>query len=89
MAVPKSILFFPGIFNISHFIETGIISFLINYKDMCKNYNIEKRERVRRYSLYCVEHIIIAIREFASFIEPDWEELKKKMVKQFRKADLI
>jgi hypothetical protein len=69
MAVPKSILSFSGIFNISHFIETGIINFLINYKDMCEDYNIEKRKRIRRYFRYCAEYITIIIRELASFIE--------------------
>jgi hypothetical protein len=50
MAVPKPILLFPNIFNILYFIGTGVINFLINYENMCKDYNIKKKERVRRYS---------------------------------------
>jgi hypothetical protein len=71
MAVPKLILPFPGIFKISHFTEINITNFLINYKDMCKNYNIKEKERVRRYSRYYIKHIIIIVKRLASFIEPD------------------
>jgi hypothetical protein len=71
MAVSKLILPFSGILNISHFIKTGITNFLINYKDMCKDYNIKKRKRIRRYSRYCIKYIIIIMRGLASFIEPD------------------
>jgi hypothetical protein len=71
MTVPKSILFFPGIFSISHFIETDIINFFINYGDICKNYNIKKKKRIRRYLRYYTKHIIIIIRGLAAFIEPD------------------
>jgi hypothetical protein len=69
MAVPKSILSFPDILNTSHFIKTDITNFLINYGDMCKDYNIKKRKRVRRCPRYYVKYIIIIIRELASFIE--------------------
>ena len=71
MAVPKSILSLPGILNTPYFIKTGVTNFLINYEDMCKDYNIEERERVRRYPRYCVKHITVVIRELASFLEPD------------------
>jgi hypothetical protein len=43
MAVPKSILFFPGTFNIPYFIETDITNFFTNYGDMCEDYNIKKK----------------------------------------------
>jgi hypothetical protein len=89
MAVPKFILPFPGIFSTPHFTETDIINFFINYKNMCENYNIKKKERVRRYSRYCIKHIIIIVKGLASFIKPDWERLKKKITKQFRKIDLM
>jgi hypothetical protein len=71
MAVPKSILSFSSIFNISYFIETDITNFLINYENMCKNYNIKKKKRVRRYSRYCIKHIIITVKRLASFLEPN------------------
>jgi hypothetical protein len=71
MAVSKSILFFPGTFNIPYFIKTGITNFFINYKNMCEDYNIKKKKRVRRYPRYYIKHIIIIIRGLASFIEPD------------------
>jgi hypothetical protein len=71
MAVPKFILSFPGILNIPHFTRTGIINFFINYENMYKDYNIKERERVRRYSQYCVKYIVIIIKGLASFIEPD------------------
>jgi hypothetical protein len=38
---------------------------------MYKDYNIKKKERVRRYSRYCAKYIIIIIKGLASFIEPD------------------
>jgi hypothetical protein len=38
---------------------------------MCKNYNIKKKERVRRYSRYYIEYIVIIVKRLASFIEPD------------------
>jgi hypothetical protein len=71
MAVPKPILSFPGILNTSHFIKIGITNFLINYENMYKNYNIKKKERIRRYSRYYTKYIIIIIRGLTSFIEPD------------------
>jgi hypothetical protein len=71
MAVPKFILFFSSIFGISHFTETDVINFLINYGNMCEDYNIKERKRVRRYSRYYVKYITIIIKGFASFIEPD------------------
>jgi hypothetical protein len=71
MTVLKPILPFPDTFNISYFTETGITNFLINYKNMCENYNIKKKERVRRYPRYCIKYIIIIVKRFASFIEPD------------------
>jgi hypothetical protein len=71
MAVPKSILPFPGIFNTSHFIKIDITNFLINYGDMCENYNIKKKKRIRRCFRYCAKYIIIIIKGLASFIEPD------------------
>jgi hypothetical protein len=71
MAVLKFILSFPGTFNTSHFTETGIINFLINYEDMCEDYNIKEKERIRRCSRYCVKYIVIIVRGLASFIEPD------------------
>jgi hypothetical protein len=40
---PKLILSLPSIFNILHFTGTGVTNFFINYKDMCKNYNIKKK----------------------------------------------
>jgi hypothetical protein len=43
MAVPKFILSFPGTLNTPYFIKTGVTNFLINYKDMCENYNIKKK----------------------------------------------
>jgi hypothetical protein len=81
IAVPKSILFFSGIFSILYFIRTGVTNFLINYKDMCEDYNIKERKRVRRYSRYYVKYIVIIMRGLASFIEFDWEELKKEIIK--------
>jgi hypothetical protein len=89
MAVSKPILPFLNIFNIPYFIGTGITNFLINYENMCEDYNIKKKKRVRRCSRYYAEHIIIIIKGLTSFIEPDWKKLKKEIVKQFRKADLI
>jgi hypothetical protein len=71
MAVPKLILSFPGIFSILYFTKTGITNFLINYGDMCKNYNIKKRKRVRRCPRYCVKYIAIIIKGLTFFIEPD------------------
>jgi hypothetical protein len=71
MAVPKSILSFPDTFNTFHFIRTGITNFLINYKDMYKDYNIKEKERVRRYSRYYIKHITVIIRGFVSFLEPN------------------
>jgi hypothetical protein len=68
MAVPKSILFFSGILSTFHFIETDIINFLINYKNICEDYNIEKKERVCRYSRYCVKYIAITIKGLAFFL---------------------
>jgi hypothetical protein len=54
---------------------------------MCKNYNIKKKKRVCRYSRYYIKHIAITVKRLASFIEPDWERLKKEIIKQFREAD--
>jgi hypothetical protein len=71
MAVPKSILSFPNILNTSHFTRTGITNFFINYRNMCENYNIKKKKRIRRYPRYCVKYIIITIRGLISFIESD------------------
>jgi hypothetical protein len=71
MTAPKPILSFPSILNISHFTETGITNFLINYGDMCENYNIKKKERIRRYPRYCAKHIIIIIKGLTSFLEPN------------------
>jgi hypothetical protein len=69
--VPKPILLFSSTLNTFHFIKTDITNFLINYENMCEDYNIKKKERIRRYSRYCAKHIAITIKEFASFIEPD------------------
>jgi hypothetical protein len=71
MAVPKSILSFSNIFDIPYFTKIDITNFLINYGDMCENYNIKKKERVRRYFRYYTKHIIIIIKGLAFFIEPD------------------
>ena len=71
MTAPKFILPFPNILSISHFIRTGVTNFLTNYGDMYKDYNIEKKERVYRYSRYCIEYIIIVVRGLASFFELD------------------
>jgi hypothetical protein len=71
MAVPKFILFFPGTLNTFHFTKIDITNFLINYKDMCENYNIKKKKRVRRCPRYYAKYIIIIIKKLASFIEPD------------------
>jgi hypothetical protein len=71
ITVPKPILPFPGTLSTSHFTEIDIINFLINYKDMCKNYNIKKKKRIRRYSRYYTKHITIIIKGLTSFIEPD------------------
>jgi hypothetical protein len=38
---------------------------------MCEDYNIKKRERVRRYSRYYIKYIAIAVKGLASFIELD------------------
>jgi hypothetical protein len=38
---------------------------------MCENYNIKKKERVRRYSRYYIKYIAIIIKGLASFIESD------------------
>jgi hypothetical protein len=48
---------------------------------MYEDYNIKKKKRVRRCSRYCIKYIIIIVRGLASFIEPDWEKLKKKIAK--------
>jgi hypothetical protein len=71
MAVPKSILPFPGTLSTSHFTKIDITNFLINYENMCEDYNIKKKKRIRRYSRYCTKHITIIIKGLASFIEPD------------------
>jgi hypothetical protein len=71
MTVPKPILPFPDILNIPYFTETDITNFLINYKDMCEDYNIKKKKRIRRYPRYYAEYITIIVKGFISFIEPD------------------
>jgi hypothetical protein len=71
MTVPKFILFLPGILGIPHFTGTDITNFFINYRNMCENYNIKKKKRVRRYSRYCTEYITVIVRGLTSFIEPD------------------
>jgi hypothetical protein len=81
MAIPKSILSFPNTLNIPYFIRTDITNFLINYENMCENYNIKKKKRVRRYSRYYIKYITIIVKGLASFIEPDWKKLKKKIIK--------
>jgi hypothetical protein len=48
---------------------------------MCEDYNIEKKKRVRRCPRYCVKYIVITIKGLISFIEPDWERLKKEIAK--------
>jgi hypothetical protein len=87
MAAPKPILPLPGTLGTPHFTGTGVTSFLTNYGDMCEDYNVEERERVRRCPRYCAEHIAVAVRGLAAFIEPNWERLKKEMAKQFRETD--
>jgi hypothetical protein len=71
MAVPKPILSFSDTFSIPHFIKIGITNFLINYGDIYKDYNIEKRERIRRYPRYYAEYIVIIVKGFISFLEPN------------------
>jgi hypothetical protein len=71
IVIPKSILLFPGILSISHFTKIDITNFLINYKNMYEDYNIKKKERIRRYFRYYIKHITIIIKRLASFIEPD------------------
>jgi hypothetical protein len=71
MAVPKPILPLPGILNTPHFIKIDVTNFLINYGDIYEDYNIKKKERIRRYFRYCAKHIIIIIKRLAAFIEPD------------------
>jgi hypothetical protein len=71
MAVPKSILFFPNIFRTPYFTKTDITNFLINYGNMYEDYNIKKRERIRRYLRYYIKYIAIIIKRLVSFIEPD------------------
>jgi hypothetical protein len=71
MAAPKSILPFPGILSIFHFIKTGITNFLTNYKDMYEDYNIKKRKYIRRYPRYYIKYITIIIKRLASFLEPN------------------
>jgi hypothetical protein len=56
MAVPKSILSFPGIFSIFYFIKIDITNFLTNYKNMCENYNIEKKAYSSLSSVLCGIH---------------------------------
>jgi hypothetical protein len=38
---------------------------------MCEDYNIKEKERVRLYSRYYVEYIIIIVRGLVSFLEPN------------------
>jgi hypothetical protein len=38
---------------------------------MCEDYNIKKKERIRRYPRYYAEHIIVTVRGLTSFLEPD------------------
>jgi hypothetical protein len=38
---------------------------------MCENYNIKKKERIRRYSRYYTKYITIIIKGLASFLEPN------------------
>jgi hypothetical protein len=71
MAVSKSILSFPSIFSIPHFIKIDITNFFINYENICKNYNIKKKKRIRRCPRYYAKHIAIIIKKLTSFIEPD------------------
>jgi hypothetical protein len=71
IAAPKFILSFSGIFSISHFIKTGVTNFFINYKNMCEDYNIKKKKRIRRCPRYCAKYIFIIIRKLASFLEPN------------------
>jgi hypothetical protein len=78
MTVPKSILSFPGIFDISHFTKTGVINFFINYRDMYEDYNIKEKKRVRRCSRYYVKYIVIIVRGLASFIETRLERIEKR-----------
>jgi hypothetical protein len=71
MIVPKFILSLPGTFNTSHFIGTGVTNFLINYRDMYKDYNIKKKKSIRRCPRYYIKYIIIIMRGLTSFIEPN------------------
>jgi hypothetical protein len=71
IAVPKPILSLSSIFGIPHFIKIDVINFLINYGDMCEDYNIKEKKRVRRCSRYYIKYITVIIRELASFLEPN------------------
>jgi hypothetical protein len=70
------------------FDDYNITKFLNRYVDLCQNYDLEKKEKIRRLLRYCDLINEQYVRVVISANVSKWKELCKTLCKNYKNKDL-
>jgi hypothetical protein len=70
------------------FDEYNVIEFLDRYADLCQNYDLEEKEKIRRLSRYCDLINEQYVRVVVNANVFDWKKLCKTLCKDYKNKDL-
>ena len=71
-----------------HFSGKNISEFLKAYENLCDDWEVSGLDRVRKVVRYCDRLLGTYIENVDSYIEKDWDRLKKDLLREYRSTDV-
>ena len=72
----------PGIFGILYFEGANISEFIECFEDMCDDYQVRDKNKIKRVPRYYTQIINQFVKEIKKYQNKDWDKLKKELKKR-------
>lgn len=80
---------YPGTMAAPYFDGSSITEFLETYEDMCNDYQVCDKEKLRQMPRYCESLTESYIKTLAEFVEDDYQDLKEVLRVEYKGEDPV
>ena len=70
--------------DILYFEEVNISEFIERFEDMCDDYQVRDKNKIKRVPRYCTQVIGQFVKKIKEYQDEDWGKLKKELKKEYR-----
>ncbi len=74
--------------DILYFEEVNISEFIERFEDMCDDYQVRDKNKIKRVPRYYTQVISQFVKEIKKYQDEDWSKLKKELKKEYRADDI-